>query len=511
MTTIVEEEPLFYIVMLSIGSFFALGSIIIAVILILQHFIHYNKPNHQKYIVRIIMIAPIYAIHSLLSLFFKRQFWALFFDISRDCYEAYVLYCFFKLLICFLGGEEALKELLSKKDTQPLTWPLGYFFSFTPKKSFYRLSLGLVLQYAIIKPTLAIVAAILYYNNKYLEGDFSISQGYLWITVINNISVLIALYFLVMFYEVFQNELSPHSPILKFLVIKSVVFFLFWQTVVITVLIWFDALPKSDVYSSEHIGYFINDFLVCIEMFITSIAMGICFSYSDYVIDKSTHDEILGNGQRSSSRGIGSRSGRNIKISSKIKNIKNNFNRYRHNIGDGLSDVHNPKDIILDTIMVAKLNKNNNNNNNTNNNEINNGIIDNNNNNNGNNNNIDNNGNSRNNIENNIDSQDYFNFIDLNSNDKEKQSKSKYFKIKMPDSDQSSLINLDQCASPSILYGSLNGASNNNNNNTNNNNNNNSNNNSFINSSNNQFESIDINSNSVNSNKNQSDAILFTF
>ncbi|KAN0015651.1 hypothetical protein ACTFIU_008394 [Dictyostelium citrinum] len=499
MTTIVEEEPLFYIVMLSIGSFFALGSIIIAVILILQHFIHYNKPNHQKYIVRIIMIAPIYAIHSLLSLFFKRQFWALFFDISRDCYEAYVLYCFFKLLICFLGGEEALKELLSKKDTQPLTWPLGYFFSFTPRKSFYRLSLALVLQYAIIKPTLAIVAAILFYNNKYLDGDFSISQGYLWITIINNVSVLIALYFLVMFYEVFQNELSPHSPILKFLVIKSVVFFLFWQTVIITVLIWFDALPKSDVYSSEHIGYFINDFLVCIEMFITSIAMGICFSYSDYVIDKSTHDEILGDGQRRSS----GRGGRNIKISSKIKNIKNNFNRYRHNIGDGLSDVHNPKDIILDTIMVTKLNnKNNNTNNINNNNEINNGIIDN------------GFGNSSNNIENNIDGQDYFNFIDLNKNEKEKQSKSKYFKIKMPDSDQSSLINLDQCASPSMLYGSnniqLNGLSNNNINNKNNSNNNN-NNNSLINS-NNQFESIDINSNnSVNSNKNQNDAILFTF
>ncbi|KAK5577700.1 hypothetical protein RB653_002645 [Dictyostelium firmibasis] len=494
MATIVEEEPLFYIVMLSIGSFFALGSIIIAVILILQHFIHYNKPNHQKYIVRIIMIAPIYAIHSLLSLYFKRQFWALFFDISRDCYEAYVLYCFFKLLICFLGGEEAMKELLNRKDTQPLTWPLGYFFSFTPKKSFYRLSLGLILQYAIIKPTLAIVAAILFYNNKYLDGDFSISQGYLWITVINNISVLIALYFLVMFYEVFQNELSPHSPILKFLVIKSVVFFLFWQTVIITVLIWFDALPKSEVYSSEHIGYFINDFLVCIEMFITSIAMGICFSYSDYVIDKSTHDEILGDGQRSGSgRGVG----RNLKISSKIKNIKYNFNRYRHNIGDGISDIHNPKDIILDTIMVTKL-SNKNNNNYDNNNNINNGIIDDNNNNNSDNNNNNNNNNinkNNNNInnENNIDSLEYFNFVDLNKNEKEKQSKSKYFKIKMPESDQSSLINLDQCVSPSMLSYSnniqLNGASNNNNNN--------------------QFESIDINS--VDTKKNENDAILFTF
>jgi hypothetical protein len=42
---------------------------------------------------------------------------------------------------------------------------------------------------------------VIFIFRLYLDGDFSVEQSYLYITLIYNISFTVALYFLVMFYE----------------------------------------------------------------------------------------------------------------------------------------------------------------------------------------------------------------------------------------------------------------------------------------------------------------------
>lgn len=49
------------------------------------------------------------------------------------------------------------------------------------------------------------------------------------LTLILNVSVSLALYSLVLFYHVFAKELAPHKPLAKFMCIKGIVFFCFWQ------------------------------------------------------------------------------------------------------------------------------------------------------------------------------------------------------------------------------------------------------------------------------------------
>jgi len=53
--------------------------------------------------------------------------------------------------------------------------------------------------------------------------------GYLYITVIYNISISLALYALFMFYCATRHQLRPFDPVLKFLTVKSVVFLSYWQ------------------------------------------------------------------------------------------------------------------------------------------------------------------------------------------------------------------------------------------------------------------------------------------
>lgn len=53
--------------------------------------------------------------------------------------------------------------------------------------------------------------------------------GYIYITVIYNISVSLALYGLYLFYFATRDLLTPFEPVLKFCTIKSVIFLSFWQ------------------------------------------------------------------------------------------------------------------------------------------------------------------------------------------------------------------------------------------------------------------------------------------
>jgi len=177
-----------------------------------------------------------------------------------------------------------------------------------------------------------------------------------------------------MFYEVFQVELNPHRPVLKFLVIKGVIFFTFWQSVLIYILIWFDILPNTKQYDSEKIGYFLNDFLICVEMFITAIAHAFAFSHYDYILPqyndklvggKTSDDDYKSNtisndkdisldGADLNKKASSSASSSSLKTSSFIQTLKSNFNRYSSNIVDGIGDVSTGSDIVMDTIKSVK-------------------------------------------------------------------------------------------------------------------------------------------------------------
>lgn len=78
-------------------------------------------------------------------------------------------------------------------------------------------------QFVVIRPVcsiLMITLQILRIYPSWLSWTF---------TIILNISVSLALYSLVVFYHVFAKELAPHKPLAKFMCIKGIVFFCFWQ------------------------------------------------------------------------------------------------------------------------------------------------------------------------------------------------------------------------------------------------------------------------------------------
>lgn len=76
---------------------------------------------------------------------------------------------------------------------------------------------------------MSLVTLVLQAFDKYKDGDFSVRGGYLYLTLIYNVSVSVALYGLFLFYAATKHSLAKYEPILKFLTVKSVIFLTFWQ------------------------------------------------------------------------------------------------------------------------------------------------------------------------------------------------------------------------------------------------------------------------------------------
>lgn len=82
-------------------------------------------------------------------------------------------------------------------------------------------------QFVVIRPVCSILMITLQLLGVYPSW---VSWTF---TIILNISVTLALYSLIVFYHVFAKELAPHKPLAKFLCIKGIVFFCFWQVIII--------------------------------------------------------------------------------------------------------------------------------------------------------------------------------------------------------------------------------------------------------------------------------------
>jgi Organic solute transporter Ostalpha len=205
------------------------GTIVLSTRLVYLHLTHWYMPQVQKYVVRILWMVPIYAIQSYLSLRFHNS--RVYITSIRDFYEAYVIASFVYYLMELLGGQESIIMILQRKD--PNVYGKHVFpFRFVLKEWQMGLEFMLqckygVLQYVVFKTTLTVLVFFCESIGIYGEGRFEWYFAYPYFCFFQNISVMYALYCLVLFFHVVNDELmTPINwhPLGKFLCIKGVVF-----------------------------------------------------------------------------------------------------------------------------------------------------------------------------------------------------------------------------------------------------------------------------------------------
>ena len=141
-----------------------------------------------------------------------------------------MIYCFFDLLVAYLGGERSLLIMLHGRPPKypvfpaNLLWPEldvsdPHTFLFLKRgilraylrSTRYTLILNNVsrAEYVQVKPILAIVTIILKAAGKFNEGDLRLDSGYFYVSVVYNLSICMSLYCLAMFWMCVHEDLKP--------------------------------------------------------------------------------------------------------------------------------------------------------------------------------------------------------------------------------------------------------------------------------------------------------------
>jgi len=285
----------------------ALIACVISFVQIYRHMRNYTAPRIQNKMIGILFMVPIYQILSCLAL--KFQGGAEYIEIIRDTYECYILHIFLQLLICYicLQDEHFVEDkmfdiLMVSKRTIPHVWPMNkclkpwIITDSRVARRFINYCRAGTLQFLIMKPLSTIILIITHPS----EGEEEESSPFMETLLF--ISTTISLYYLGKynrkakplemmspthvfvplgwFYTIFKAELKAFNPVGKFLCVKSLLFFTYWQRLLLRIF----RKQINHFFQTEGtaIPLFIENVVICIEVVFIAWAACHYYSYKDF-------------------------------------------------------------------------------------------------------------------------------------------------------------------------------------------------------------------------------------
>ncbi|KAI0259472.1 DUF300-domain-containing protein [Gloeopeniophorella convolvens] len=260
-------------------------TVLISAFSVLQHCRNYTNRAEQRQIIRVLYMPPVYAVISFFSFRYFRSY--TYYSLIQVVYEAITLSAFLLLLIEYVASTSAghtAEGAMARKNKQSLPFPFCHW-RYRPTKAYFMYTLKWsVMQYVVIRPTISVVGIICqHYNVLCSSGPYSVHFAEVYLDSIDFISISVALYGLILFYGLTKDELVGRRPLAKFLSIKLIVMFTFYQSFV------FDALKGRVIKGTEfwtptNIADGLNSLAICIEMIFFSFFMMWAFSWKEYKI-----------------------------------------------------------------------------------------------------------------------------------------------------------------------------------------------------------------------------------
>lgn len=274
----IRHIPLF------LGTYCATLSTVLSFLHILEHLSLFADPDCQMKVVRVVFMAPLYAICSCVGLWIPDVAPKL--DLLRDAYESYAIYAFFSLMIAQCGGYDTIYRSLMVEQRPPVqhVFPFCHFAPMRVTPRFVqRCRLGMF-QFMVAKPLITLIVLVLESTDS-LGTVLDPKKGNFWCMLSYNVTLTIALYALVYLYLGLRDFLEGKNALSKFLCFKAVVFLSYWQGLMIAVLVAVNWMPtyKGTLWTTDeeaHEG--MQRMLICIEMLGISVSHKVAFGTKEW-------------------------------------------------------------------------------------------------------------------------------------------------------------------------------------------------------------------------------------
>jgi len=334
-TDILTENSNLPAVMVLAALIAACLSSLIGLFNVYKHLRNYTRPEYQRSLIRILLIVPLYASFSWLSLALPSE--ALIFESIRDIWEAVVINEFLKLVLAYCGGESnCLLVIMKKPGSIEHMWPFNYCLPrLRLDARFMRLCKRFTLQFVFIKPIMAIANIAMYETCQYSNSTFQLLE-----LIIYNLSYCIALYGLVLFYLATHHHpgLMSRKPLLKFLAIKTVIFATYYQTLLVQL------IPG---YSLEYLAT-LNNFIFCFEMIFFACLHIWAFGWFEFAGGNAPG---IGDPENPLESGIpGAGLGGTHSLALNHDEYDNPSSMHKDNLQGNVKDVLNMEDVVIDAM-----------------------------------------------------------------------------------------------------------------------------------------------------------------
>lgn len=141
-----------------------------------------------------------------------------------------------------------------------------------------------VLQYVIIRPAASIAGIVCqYYGVLCPSLAWSPYYAQVYISAVDFVSITVALYGLLIFYGLTKDELKDRRPLAKFLAIKLIVFFTFYQAFVFSMLEG-RVIHATQYWTEANIADGLTALATCIEMVLFAAFMMWAYTWTEYVV-----------------------------------------------------------------------------------------------------------------------------------------------------------------------------------------------------------------------------------
>lgn len=279
----------------------------------------YNKGKMKPLTIRILAVVPIYAIDSwaCLVLNSSRGNWVVLLSFFREAYEAVAMCAFMQYVLTYLGGPTKLARKLHLLRDGPFVKHVevkGIGMKLIRREymagaDFVSQVIIGVLQYVVVTVFLFVVNFIIW---RYPVDQDSIQE--LGLQHVNTtqfagmipgavkaLSCAYSLYHLILLYKETYKLLAPLKPVFKFLAIKGIIFFTFYQGIMCGLAVRLHMIPSYTprgpgvVWTEDEISDGIKSFLLCIEMLFFAEIHRYAYPYDEWKTLEKQQAKIVGN------------------------------------------------------------------------------------------------------------------------------------------------------------------------------------------------------------------------
>jgi len=250
-----------------IAASFAAVSVLISLIHLFRHLRTYTMPSIQQWIIRLIVICPVYAMSSATAMFLGSDK-GMYVQFIRDLYEAFAVYSLMNLVMAYAGGETDCVYAIENEPAIRLPCPLCFMSPRPRDAKLLRFCQRGVLQFVLVKPVVTLLDVITFSAGVYSNVGYQVVEAFVY-----NLSYGLALYSLFVFYGATKTHLHRFRPACKIITVKSLIVMCFYQGLAARMA----RLPENELFLWTNL-------LLSVEMLFFSTAFTVAFPTSEFLL-----------------------------------------------------------------------------------------------------------------------------------------------------------------------------------------------------------------------------------